>query len=55
VSIVEAAFEDAKARFESGSADDPQMLELTKSKTSFNEVSNKHRSNIWGLHAHFEN
>lgn len=40
MSIVEAAFEDAKARFEADSADDPRMLELTKTKTNFNEVSN---------------
>jgi hypothetical protein len=36
---VETAFEDAKAKFEADSADDPRMLELTLSKTNFNEVS----------------
>ncbi|KAH7382484.1 hypothetical protein DE146DRAFT_228650 [Phaeosphaeria sp. MPI-PUGE-AT-0046c] len=38
LSIVEAAFEDAKAEFEHDSANDTHVLELTRSKTSIDQV-----------------
>ncbi|KAH8722461.1 hypothetical protein GQ44DRAFT_828992 [Phaeosphaeriaceae sp. PMI808] len=37
-SVIEEAFQDAKARFEHDSVKDPQRLELTRSKTEFDDV-----------------